>query len=107
MARTSNNLCRAIEESLDDVGRRMHEIDIDGACQSAFQLAWRELERALADGYVSRREYRQVKECYQTGECGLVQVLALDVEGLECARTHAGRLDGMCRKEKAPIGVGA
>jgi hypothetical protein len=103
----SNNLARCIEDGLENVAIVDREIEIDSTVYACLLATKRAICDAWADGYISRRERHDIDTRLAVVEAGLVQTIALDVEDLELSRRLAGRLDGMSRKQKAPVGAGA
>ena len=96
--RLSNNLCRCIEDGLENVALAERELEV-GSATYAVLLATRQVVRdAMADGYISRGERHDIDTHMAVVEAGLLQALALDVEDHGLGRTLAGRLDGMSRK---------
>jgi len=96
--RISNNLCRCIEDGLENVALADREIEVDGIAMDML-LATRRIGRAaMADGTMTRREWQRIEDRMSMLESALVQTLALDVEDLELSKRLAGRLDGMSRK---------
>lgn len=100
--RYSTNLATAIESGLDNQALALEEGRVGDAVVLTFDATQRLIDKAIADGQITRRERIDIRTHLAVVAEGLAQMVTLDRQDAEVGRVICGAHEGLiAERERA------